>query len=82
MAIDAYVETSVDDGKTWARSAEWRADAGNSKGPWSVPHAVEIARHAWAVMLQMMVRPEVLPPSRVRVVDLAGVVVEQWPKVS
>lgn len=72
MAVDAFVESSVDGGQTWGREGDPRATP-RTKGPWLVPHALEIARACWCTLV---------PSKRwmVRVVDTDGVVVEQWPK--
>ncbi len=78
--VDAFVETSVDGGATWGRSTEWRIGGSESTGPWSVPHAIEIARAAWATMLRVASVHGSVPATLVRVIDAAGVVVEQWPK--
>jgi hypothetical protein len=80
MVVDAFVETSIDGGLTWERSTEWRIGSGDFTGPWSVPHAIEIARGAWAMMLRIAGVHSSVPPARVRVIDTAGVVVEQWPR--
>jgi hypothetical protein len=83
LVIDAHVETSTDRGTTWSRSMDWRLRESRTMdyGPWAVPHAIEIARGVWTIMLSMSASGPVKNlPSKVRVVDLAGVVVEQWPK--
>jgi hypothetical protein len=72
MVVDAFVESRRDLSAPWERERDIRIP-GQYKGPWSVPHATEIARAAW----------KALQPTKtwtVRVIDTAGVVVEQWPK--
>lgn len=81
MVVDAFVEQSSDRGKTWKRSVATSDDieaqareVARGNGPWSVPHAIEIAR---AIYAELSTAPWLL---MVRVIDTAGVVVEQWPK--
>jgi hypothetical protein len=81
IAVDAWIEQSSDNGKTWARDVETSDEpevqaraAARGHGPWSVPHAVEIARAIHAELVEAPWR------FMVRVVDTDGVVVEQWPK--
>jgi hypothetical protein len=71
MVVDAFVEESRG-GLTWKRCAALDK-LNDGTGPWSVPESVEIARKIWCVM-------QSASTFRVRVVDTAGVVVEQWPK--
>jgi hypothetical protein len=94
LVIDAIVELSLDGGKTWqpcAVAAELRAP---DRGPWAIPHAIEIGRSVWANWSQVGDKPTPKPDVRhsfraklmagrlvsVRVVDTSGVLVEQWPK--
>lgn len=72
MVVDAYVETRRGSGAKWERVDDPRV-VSQSRGPWSVPHAIEIARAVWHNL-----QPTV--EWSVRVIDTAGVVVEQWPK--
>jgi hypothetical protein len=79
-AVDAYVETSRD-GILWERSF----DPGSPnfvKGPWSIPHAVEIGRKWSYIHEKLGFRGGILGTVHTRVVDTAGVVVEQWPKAT
>lgn len=81
MVVDAWIEQSSDRGKTWKRSVATDDDldaqareVARGDGPWSVPHAVEIARTIYAELVDL---PWLF---MVRVIDTAGNVVEQWPK--
>lgn len=80
MVVDAFVETSIDGGLTWERCAEGETQATATCGPWAIPHAVELARAAWATALRVADRFKDVPRVRIRVIDTAGTVVEQWPK--
>lgn len=95
LVIDAFVEQSTDGGKTWFPCAipvdPSYPDHEQDGGPWSVPHATEIGRSIWASWTQAgersvrnarTGRKKVIGVRlvRVRVVDAAGTVAEQWPK--
>ena len=80
MVVDAFVETSTDDGATWKRVEDPRPELSWFDGPWSVPDAVEVARTLWAGFLRVANAHKLEPTVRVRVIDTAGVIAEQWPK--
>ncbi len=73
--IDATIEVSHDNGKTWGRGKALL----DEQGPWSVPHAIEIARALRSRLSRRFMINE-STPILIRVIDTAGVVVEQWPK--
>lgn len=73
--VDATIEVSHDDGKTWGKGKALL----DEQGSWSVPHAIEIARAAWSRLCRRL-PPDESPSILIRVIDSAGVVVEQWPK--
>lgn len=73
--VDATIEVSHDDGKTWGKGKALL----DEQGPWSVPHAIEVARALWSRFARALPSDE-SPVIRIRVVDTAGTVVEQWPK--
>lgn len=79
-AVDAFVESSADRGETWARLNDPHPDFRWFDGPWSVSNAVEIGRGCWASFLRVTAGHAAIMDIQVRVVDLDGVVVEQWPK--
>lgn len=74
--VDATIEVSHDGGKTWGKGKALLDD----QGPWSVPHAIEIARALWSRFSRALLKAGESPAILIRVVDSAGVVVEQWPK--
>jgi hypothetical protein len=78
MVVDATIE--IQNGKhPWRPCALHKSiEAVHGKGPWSVPHALEVARAVWRLLVFIGV--EKYAP--IRVIDTAGVVVEQWPKRS
>jgi hypothetical protein len=80
MVVDAFVETSVDEGEPWIRASDQRPDFTWFDGPWSVPEAVEVGRGLWAMFLRASRFHNLRPTVRVRVIDTAGVIAEQWPK--
>jgi hypothetical protein len=94
LVIDATVEQSTDGGKTWHPYAVPSDISGSDRGPWSIPHATEIGRSLWANWVCVGVQPPPKPDVRqsfrnklmaghlvrVRVVDVTGKPVEQWPK--
>ena len=80
MVIDAFVEVSNDDGATWRRMNDPRDGFRRFEGPWAIPEAVEVAREYWTVFLRVTSDAVLAMGVHVRGVDVAGVVVEQWPK--
>lgn len=75
MVVDAYVEIRHPGRPAWYRTHDWRsslASVTSFLGPWSVPHATEIARGIFRLTCNS--------GHGVRVIDTAGVVVEEWPK--
>lgn len=80
MVVDGFVEGSLDGGQTWHRvsvpESPWYPDHDRYAGPWSIPHAIEIARAEWAGYANAPFRDRVV----IRVIDASGVIVEQWPK--
>jgi hypothetical protein len=80
MVIDAFVEVSNDNGATWRRMNDPREDFRWFDGPWAVPEAVEVAREYWTVFLRVTSDAVLAMGVCVRVIDVADVVVEQWPK--
>jgi hypothetical protein len=77
-SIEAHVDATYDGGQTWRRQSvpldPYSPDQTQDAGPWFVPYAVEVGRRVWAGLVNAPF------PARVRVVDLADTVVEQWPK--
>lgn len=76
--VDAFIEFSHDHGKTWGKSRALLDD----HGPWSVPHAIEIARALWSSIARKLAPFNETPTIQIRVIDVVGVVAEQWPKTS
>lgn len=76
MVVDGTVELVHLDGTTNQCTAP---DLGLDKGPMSVPLAIEKARtllRLWRLYEHNKTNPRLT----IRVIDTAGVVVEQWPK--
>ena len=87
MIVDAFVERSNDGGATWQHvDNPWAPTFQDQhlEGPWAVPVAREMARTAFARVLQVVPRKHVaaqlVEATCFRVIDTDGIVVEQWPK--
>ena len=76
--VDATIEFSHNSGKTWGKSRALL----DEQGPWSVPHAIEIARALWSSIARKLAPFSETPTIQIRVVDVVGVVAEQWPKTT
>lgn len=80
MIVDAFVETSIDNGQTWQRMCDPDEDFRWFDGPWSIPNAIEVGRQCWSAFLRITSGHVLTMGVCVRVIDAAGTVVEQWPK--
>jgi hypothetical protein len=78
MVVDADVEIQNGEWPWRPCAIDERVEREHGRGPWSVPQALEVAR----AILYHLHLIGVAEYAKLRVIDTAGVVVEQWPKVS